>query len=101
MIKVYRHPKYFYELESVTRFIDVDYVDNINEADFVAIASSHNEPVFEDIKENAVPILYSYIREHPYEHDEYLKTQFDSLSTSQDIITVSYTHLTLPTTPYV
>lgn len=89
MIKVYRHPKYFYELESVTRFIDVDYVDSIDEADFVAIASSHNEPVFDDIKGITIPILYSYIREHPYEHDEYLKTQFDSLSTSQDIIIFS------------
>ena len=40
MIKVYKHPKYFYELESVTRFIEVEYVDNINKADFIAIASS-------------------------------------------------------------
>ena len=89
MVKVYKHPKYFYELESVTRFIDVEYVDNINKADFVAIASSHNEPVFEDTKGSTIPILYSYIREHPYEHDEYLKTQFDSLSPTQDIIIFS------------
>jgi len=89
MIKVYKHPKYFYELESVTRFIEVEYVDNINKADFIAIASSHNEPVFEDSKGSTIPILYSYIREHPYEHDEYLKTQFDSLSPAQDIIIFS------------
>tara|TARA_B100000579_G_scaffold423029_1_gene425711 strand:- start:391 stop:1341 length:951 start_codon:yes stop_codon:yes gene_type:complete len=89
MIKVYKHPKYFYDLESVTRFIDVEYVDNINKADFVAIASSHNEPVFEDSKGSTIPILYSYIREHPYEHDEYLKTQFASLSSAQDIIIFS------------
>ena len=89
MVKIYKHPKYFYDLESVTRFIDVEYVDNINKADFVAIASSHNEPVFEDTKGSTIPILYSYIREHPYEHDEYLKTQFDSLSPTQDIIIFS------------
>jgi len=89
MVKIFKHPKYFYDLESVTRFIDVEYVDNINQADFVAIACSHNEPVFEDTLGSTIPIIYSYIREHPYQHDEYLKTQFASLSPTQDIIIFS------------
>ena len=80
--KIYRHPKYYYELESVTRFADVEYVDNEQDADYVAIASSHNEPVFKGITK---PILYSYIREHPYKHDEYLQTQFDSINPHQRV----------------
>ena len=38
MLKIYRHPKFWYELESVTRFIDVEYVNEINQADYVEIA---------------------------------------------------------------
>ena len=82
MIRVYKHPEYYYDLESVTRFANITYTNNINEADYIAIASSHNKPVFENITK---PILYSYIREHPYEHDEYLQTQFASLKPNQNI----------------
>ena len=81
-MKIYRHPKYYYELESVTRFIDVEYVNSEKECDYVAVASSHDDPVFEGITK---PILYSYLREHPYEHDRYLQTQFNSLMDTQDI----------------
>jgi|SRR6056300_66119 len=81
-MKIYRHPKYYYDLESITRFIDVEYVDSEEQCDYVAIASSHNEPVFEGVTK---PILYSYIREHPYKHDQYLQTQFSSLKNTQDI----------------
>ena len=82
MIKVFRHPEYYYELESATRFAEVQYVDNMDSADYVAIASSHNEPVFKGLKK---PVLYSYIREHPYTHDQYLKTQFDSLNPTLNV----------------
>ncbi len=82
MLKVYRHPKYCYDLESVMRFIPVEYVTDIKQADYVDIATSEPAPVFEGITK---PIVYSYIREHPYPHDEYLKTQFDSLQPTQDI----------------
>ena len=82
MIKIYKHHKHYYDLESVDRFIDVQYVNNENECDYVAVACSHNEPVFEGIKK---PIIYSYIREHPYQHDEYLQTQFASLKPEQKI----------------
>ena len=82
MLKVYRHPKYCYDLESVMRFIPVEYVTDIEQADYVEIATSEPAPVFKDITK---PIVYSYIREHPYTHDEYLKTQFDSLQSTQDI----------------
>lgn len=81
-MKIYRHPDYYYDLESVTRFIDVEYVTDIDSADYVAIATSKPLPVFEGITK---PILYSYVREHPYPHDEYLKTQFESLKSAQDI----------------
>jgi len=82
MLKIYRHPKYWYDLESVTRFIDVEYVSNIKEADYVEIASSENASVFDGIDK---PIIYSYVREHPYLHDEYLVTQFNSLLPTQDV----------------
>ncbi len=82
MLKIYRHPKYCYDLESVTRFIDVEYVNEINQADYVEIATSEPAPVFEGITK---PILYSYIREHAYPHDDYLKVQFDSISPTQYI----------------
>tara|TARA_B100001057_G_scaffold92934_1_gene89277 strand:+ start:867 stop:1811 length:945 start_codon:yes stop_codon:yes gene_type:complete len=82
VLKVYRHPKYCYDLESVMRFIPVEYVTDIKQADYVDIATSEPAPVFEGITK---PIVYSYIREHPYPHDEYLKTQFDSLQPTQDI----------------
>jgi len=81
-LKIYRHPKFYYTLESVTRFVDVEYVTDPNDADYVAIATSEPAPVFEGITK---PILYSYIREHPYPHDEYLKIQFESLKSTQDI----------------
>jgi hypothetical protein len=81
-MKIYKHPKYYYDLESVTRFINVEYVTDINSADYVAIATSEPVPVFEGITK---PILYSYVREHPYPHDEYLKIQFESLKSTQDI----------------
>jgi len=86
MIKIYRHKKHYYDLESVDRFIDVEYVNSEEECDYVAVACSHNEPVFEGISK---PIIYSYIREHPYEHDEYLQTQFASLKPEQKIIIFS------------
>tara|TARA_B100001094_G_scaffold156699_1_gene151700 strand:- start:1015 stop:1947 length:933 start_codon:yes stop_codon:yes gene_type:complete len=82
MIKVFRHPEYYYELESATRFADVQYVDNMDSADYIAIASSHNKPVFKGLTK---PVLYSYIREHPYTHDQYLQTQFDSLNPSLNV----------------
>ena len=44
MLKIYRHPKYCYDLESVTRFIDVEYVNEINQADYVEIATSEPAP---------------------------------------------------------
>jgi hypothetical protein len=86
MIKIYRHKKHYYDLESVDRFIDVEYVNSEEECDYVAVACSHNESVFEGIRK---PIIYSYLREHPYEHDEYLQTQFKSLHTDQKIIIFS------------
>ena len=86
MIKIYRHKKHYYDLESVDRFIDVEYVNSEDECDYVAVACSHNEPVFEGITK---PIIYSYVREHPYEHDEYLQTQFKSLKPEQKIIIFS------------
>ena len=82
MVKIYRHKNYYYEFESATRFIDVEYVTNEDDCDYVAVACSDNQPVFENINK---PIVYSYIREHPYEHDEYLQTQFKSLKPTQDI----------------
>ena len=82
MVKIYRHKNFYHEFESATRFVDVEYVTNENDCDYVAIACSDNSPVFEGIKK---PILYSYIREHPYAHDEYLQTQFESLQANQDI----------------
>jgi len=82
VLKVYRHPKYCYDLESVMRFIPVEYVTDMEQADYVDIATSEPAPVFEGITK---PIVYSYIREHPYTHDEYLKTQFDSLQSTQEI----------------
>ena len=82
MLKVYRHPKYCYDLESVMRFIPIEYVTDMEQADYVDIATSEPAPVFEGITK---PIVYSYIREHPYTHDEYLKTQFDSLQSTQEI----------------
>ena len=82
MLKIYRHPEYWYSLESITRFIDVEYVNDLNQADYIEIASSENKPVFKDIQK---PIIYSYVREHPYLHDEHLVTQFNSLSPTQDI----------------
>jgi len=82
VLKIYRHPKYCYDLESVMRFIPVEYVTDIEQADYVDIATSEPAPVFEGITK---PIVYSYIREHPYPHDEYLKTQFDSLQSTQNI----------------
>jgi len=82
MIKVFRHPDYYYELESATRFADVQYVDNMDSADYIAIASSHDKPVFKGLTK---PVLYSYIREHPYTHDQYLKTQFDSLNPTLNV----------------
>ena len=82
MLKIYRHPKFWYELESVTRFIDVEYVNEINQADYVEIATSEPAPVFEGITK---PIIYSYVREHSYPHDDYLKVQFNSLLPSQYI----------------
>ena len=44
MIKIYRHNKHYYELESVDRFIDVEYVNSEDECDYVAVACSHNQP---------------------------------------------------------
>ena len=82
MVKIYRHKNYYYDFESATRFIDVEYVTNEDDCDYVAVACSDNQPVFENINK---PIVYSYIREHPYEHDEYLQTQFKSLKPTQDI----------------
>ena len=82
MVKIYRHNRFYHEFESATRFINVEYVANENECDYVAVACSDNSPVFEGITK---PILYSYIREHPYTHDEYLQTQFESLQANQDI----------------
>jgi len=86
MVKIYRHKKYYHEFESATRFVDVEYVNDEESCDYVAVACSDNSPVFEDIRK---PIVYSYIREHPYEHDEYLQTQFGSLKNTQDIIIFS------------
>ena len=82
MIKIYRHHYYWYELESISRFIDCEYVNDMASCDFIEVASSEPKPVFDHIEK---PIIYSYVREHPYAHDEHLQIQFDSLKDHHDI----------------
>ena len=66
MIKIYRHKKHYYDLESVDRFIDVEYVNSEEECDYVAVACSHNESVFEGI-------INTFDKEKKIEKDENVK----------------------------